>query len=470
MQVSVPILNGVYTDNASDFRVEYPRNLIPVLQGSGISKGYFRPADGIVFAGSGPGVDRGGIEWNGVHYRVMGTQLVSISASNVVTVLGTLGGSGQVTLDYSFDYLAIASSNQLWLYKPGEGLNQNVDPDLGIVIDMVWVDGYFMTTDGRYLIVTELNDPFSVNPLKYGSSEADPDPIVALLKVRNEVYALNRHTIEAFQNVGGTLFPFQRVTGAQVQRGTIGTNSCCVFSESIAFLGGGRNEPPAVWFVNGGNSEKISSREVDQILETYSESVLSQVLLEARVDKGYKHLYIHLPDRTLVFDAAATAMSQEQTWFTLSNGTAEEFSQYRAKNLVWVNDRWIVGDPQSSRFGYLTDKTSEHWGEIVRWSFGTIILYAQNKGGVFHDLELVPISGNTTFGANPSIWLSYTEDGQTWSQERVASAGKTGNRAKRIVWFRQGRMRQWRGYRFRGTSDAHISFARLDANIEPLSV
>lgn len=470
MQVSVPILNGIYTDNASDFRVEYPRNLIPVLQSSGISKGYFRPADGIVAAGSGPGVDRGGIEWNGVHYRVMGTQLVSISAFNAVTVIGTVGGSGQVTLDYSFDYLAIASSNQLWLYKPGEGLNQNVDPDLGNVIDMVWVDGYFMTTDGQYLVVTELGDPFSVNPLKYGSSEADPDPIVALLKVRNEVYALNRHTIEAFQNVGGSLFPFQRIEGAQVQRGAIGTNACCLFMESIAFVGGGRNEAPAVWFVTGGNSEKISTREVDQILETYSESVLSQILLEAKVDKGYRHLYIHLPDRTLVFDGVATALSKEPVWFVLSSGTAEAFTQYRAKNMVWVGDKWYVGDPQSSNFGYFTDQISSHWNQIVRWGFGTTILYAQNKGGIFYDLELVPISGNATFGADPSIWLSYTEDGQTWSQERVASAGKTGNRAKRIVWFQQGRMRQWRGYRFRGTSDAHISFARLDANIEPLSV
>jgi hypothetical protein len=30
--------------------------------------------------------------------------------------------------------------------------------------------------------------------------------VKALLKVRNEVYALNRHTIEAFDNVGGSGF------------------------------------------------------------------------------------------------------------------------------------------------------------------------------------------------------------------------------------------------------------------------
>jgi hypothetical protein len=86
-------------------------------------------------------------------------------------------------------------------------LTQNTDPDLGTVLDVVWVDGYWMTTDGEFLVVTDLTNPLAVDPFKYGSSEVDPDPVKALLKVRNEVYALNRHTIEAFDNVGGCGLP-----------------------------------------------------------------------------------------------------------------------------------------------------------------------------------------------------------------------------------------------------------------------
>jgi hypothetical protein len=36
------------------------------------------------------------------------------------------------------------------------------------------------------------------------------------------------------------------------------------------------------------------------------------------------------------------------------------------------------------------------------------------------------------------------------------------------VWFQQGHMRNWRIQRFRGSSDAHISIARLEAQLEPL--
>ena len=80
--MNIPIVNGIYTDKNSDFRVSYPKNLIPIPERQGISEGYLRPGEGITaFTGSGPGIDRGGINWNGVCYRVMGSQLVSIMPS-----------------------------------------------------------------------------------------------------------------------------------------------------------------------------------------------------------------------------------------------------------------------------------------------------------------------------------------------------------------------------------------------------
>jgi len=72
--MQIPIVNGIYTDEVADFRTSYPKNLIPVPKQQGISTGYLRPADGIVEFGTGPGIDRGGINWNGVYYRVRGSK------------------------------------------------------------------------------------------------------------------------------------------------------------------------------------------------------------------------------------------------------------------------------------------------------------------------------------------------------------------------------------------------------------
>jgi hypothetical protein len=469
--MQIPILNGIYTDNGPDLRTSYPVNMVPVPKQSGISNGFLRPGDGIVANGSGPGVDRGGVNWRDSLYRVMGTKLVEISSNGTVTVLGDVGGpvNTLVTFDYSFDLLAIASGGRLYYWDPlASTLTQNTDPDLGVVLDVVWVDGYFMTTDGEFLVVTELSNPLQVNPLKYGSSEVDPDPVVALLKLRNEIYALNRNTIEVFDNIGAEFFPFNRIDGAQIQKGVIGTFACCVYMEQIAFLGSGRNEAPSIYMGAAATAQKISTQEIDELLLNYTEAQLALVKMEARNDKAHQHLYVHLPDRTLVYDGAASQVLGEAVWFTLTT-TVVGFSQYRARNLVWAYDKWLVGDPQSSNIGYLVDTIGTHWGQKVRWEFGTLIVYNEGNGALFHELELVSLTGRVALGVDPQISTSYSLDGLSWSQDRFIRAGIIGNTKKRLAWFQQGNMRNWRIQRFRGDSDSHIAFARLEAQIEGLA-
>lgn len=467
--MQIPILSGIYTDLLANIRTAYPVNLIPTPKGSGISNEYLRPADGIVQYGTGPGPDRGGILWNGVLYRVMGTKLVSIAADGTVVEHGIVGGPTDeyVTMDYSFDRLAIVSGKKLYYFSPGS-LVQVTDPDLGQVLDMIWIDGYFMTTDGQSLIVTELSDPLAVNPLKYGSSEVDPDPVIALLKLRDEAYALNRYTIEVFDNVGGQFFPFARIDGAQIEKGCIGTFACCVFNSQIAFLGSGRNEAPGIYLGANATTQKISSQEIDLLLLNYTEAELSNVKLEARNDKAHQHLYVHLPDRTIVFDGQASTELQTLVWFTLTSST-QGFQKYLARNFVWAYNNWTVGHPDNGSLGYATQLVGTQWGQKVRWEFSTIIVYNESRGAVFHQMELVSVTGRVAVGTNPQISTSYSKDGLTWSQPRFVNVGSTGATEKRIVWFQMGNMRNWRIQRFEGDSDAHISVARLEAQIEPLA-
>ena len=463
--MQIPIVSGIYADSGPDFRTSYPVNMMPVPKVQGISEGYLRPHPGIVSNGSRDGACRGGVNWDGVLYRVMGSQLVRVAEDGTTTAIGSVGGSGDVSFAYSFDYLAVASGGNLWLYN-GLSLTQVTDTDLGVALDVIWVDGYFMTTDGTSLVVTELNDPFSVNPLKYGSSEIDPDPVKSLLKLRNEVYALNRYTIEVFTNVGGGNFPFQRVEGAAIPRGCVGTHARALFADGIAFIGSAKDESPSIHIGNNGASVRIATNEIDTILGEYTEAELSLARLEARGDKAYRQLYVYLPWHTLVYDVAATAAIQQPVWFHLSTSLTGS-GPWDACSLVWCYNRWNVA--RTGQLGYLSDTVSTHWGEKVAWSFGTPIIYNESRGAIFHQIELVALTGRTEFGDDPIIGTQYSLDGVTWSQEKTIKAGKSGERQKRLVWLQQGTMQNWRTQRFIGTSDAHLSFARLEAQIEPLA-
>lgn len=465
--MQIPILSGVFTDGSADFRTSYPVNLIPVPKEQGISGGYLRPAEGLESFVETTGVCRGSVNWQEKAYFVTGNKLIRVDQNGDLTEIDTIADDGKpVAFAFSFDRLGIASAGKLY-YLRNDIVSQVTDEDLGSVIDVVYLDGYFVSTDGEFIIVTELNDPTSVNPLKYGSSEIDPDPVMGLLINRNELYAPNRYTIEVFTNVGGEFFPFARITGAHIQKGAVGRDAFCVFNDAIAFVGSGRDEAPAVYMGENAQTVKISTREIDQVLSAYPEAQLSQVFLETRTEKGHKFLYVHLPDRTLVYDSAATIAMQQPVWFTLCS-SAVDFAQYRARHFLWIYNRWLFGDPTLPLIGSMTDKRSDHFGSPVRWEFGTMIAFADTGGAIVHELELISLTGRVEHGKSPMIGASYTHDGMTWSQERFSRVGKVGDRMKRIVWLQQGAFDKWRAYRFRGSSDAFMSFARLEAKTEAM--
>lgn len=453
-----PIISGVYSDIGAEWRQKYPVNMVPVPVPTGISDGYLRPAEGIVKQGDGFGTSRGGIVWNGKLYRVLGSSFCEIDRDGVAAVIGNVGTGGAVQMAYSFDHLAIAAGGSLWLYG-GEDLLKVTDPDLGTAKSVVWVDGYFMTTDGEFLVVTELNDPFAVNPLKYGSSEADPDPVVGLLKLRNEVYAINRNTIEVFSNVGGTGFPFARSEGAQVQRGGLSASACCVFQDAIAFIGGARNEGISIYLAGNGQSQRIATREIDLILGEYTEAELAGAKLSDRVYNGHAHLMVSLPRHTMVYDAAASQLLQRAVWFQLSS-SMDGNGPWLADSVVRAYDKWTVAHSVNGDTGYLTTDTLDHWGATVAWEFTLPVLYAEGRSAVIHTLELIALSGRD----NGTVGTQYSFDGRDWSNPRWIPAT---TRTSRMQWRGQGLIRSWRVQRFFGS--CNVAPTRVEATVEGMA-
>lgn len=468
--MQVPILQGIYTNQQADFRVSYPINREPEIVTQGISKGYLRCAPGITRYGSaiGPGPDRASIVWAGQHLRVMGSSLTRVSPDGQIAILGDVGAEGGARFEPGFGRLGIASGSSLY-YWDGSSLTRVSDPDLGAVVDAVWVDGYWMTTDGEYLVVTELNDPTAVDPLKYGSSEADPDPVLGLIKVHNEIYAANRYTIENFQNRGGTGFPFVRNVGAMIQKGIVGTRAKAAFIQTFAFVGGGKDEEISVYLAGGGQAVSISTPEIDRLLNAVPADMQPSISMEARKAYDEDRLYIHLPyGRTLVYYHRASQRNGEPVWSILAAGTAAE-KPWPLRNLTLVGGTWI-GGTADGRLGYLDENVETQFGEVCAWQFDTGLLYNEGRGAIIKSVELVGLPGRAPFGDTPTVFMSYSFDGETWSQERPISMGRAGQRSKRVQWRPMFRMSNVAGLRFRGANTGAASWARLEVELEGLAV
>lgn len=464
----IPILSGVYATAAGDFRCAYPVNLEPVVVTTGLSKGFLRAVPGATLLVSIPGkADRGALEWNDICYRVVGDRLISVSKSGVVADLGFIAGSLPVSMDRSFDQLAIAGGENLY-YWDGTTLSQVTDPDLGPVIDMLWIDGYFMTTDGESIVVTELSDPYSVDPLKYGSSEVDPDPVTGLIEVRGEVYACNRYTIENFQNIGGSGFPFTRNPGGMIQKGVVGTHAKAPFLETFGFVGSGRNESLSVYLAGPGQALSIATPEIDKILSELTVSEQAAIELEARIDASEQRLLVHLPSRTLVYYHQASKAAESAVWSIMAAGVQAD-EAYPLRHLALCYGRWIGGDAQG-RIGFLDETVETLFGDVTGWKFETDFTFNAGRGGIIKSVELFGLPGLAPFGENPTVFMSMTFDGQTWGQERAISMGSFGERRKRVQWRPKTRFSNRVGFRFRGASTAIASWARLDAEFEGLAV
>jgi hypothetical protein len=460
----ISILKGIYTDEKVNFLASYPVNMDPIIGENGISKGYLRTSAGIVTVASGLGADRGAMVWDNFLFRVMGTKLYSIVANTPVE-LGTVGGAGPVSMDYSFDRLAIASAGVLY-YWNGVTLDPVTDPDIGTVLDVVYIDGYYMTTDGENLVVTELNDPFAVNPIKYGSSEAQPDPVVGLMVVRDEVYAVNTNTIENFQNVGGTGFPFQANPAGLIPKGAVGTHAMAYFLDTFAFVGSGRGEALSVYIAGEGSTTNISTPTIDAMIA--ADGAQTQIEVEAIQERGEQKLLIHLQDRTLVYYHQATRAAETPVW-TILRGGVQADQPYPGRHFVYSSSAWYCGS-QAGEIGYLDDVVKTQFGDETGCQFDTAFLFNEGRGAILKVVELVGLPGRTATTSSPTAMLSWTVDGQTYSQERAVSIGNQGQRNKRMQWRPKVRFPNYLGMRFRLPSSAIVSFARLDVEAEPLNV
>jgi hypothetical protein len=459
----LPMISGVTADSTAEFGTSYPRNLEIVAVDNAYRKAQFRATSGALPFTTVPNIDRGGINWNGELYRVMGTSLVHVASSGTVTTLGDVGGSGPVTMDIAFGHIAIRSSDQLY-YWDGTTLTHVTDTDLGPVVDMLWIDGYTMTTDGTSIIVTELSDPTSVLPLKYGSAEEDPDMVTGLIKARDEAYALGQYTIQVFQNVGGNGFPFQTVKGASIPVGCVGPTAKCLYADSFAFVGSARNEAVGVYLAGSGSATRISSRAIDDELAKVADP--TTIILENRTSRAERRLFVHLPDKSLVFLMNATKILGEPVWYVAQSGIAKP---YRLRHAVEAYGKTYVGDTESAQLGELTDTVSTHFGEAAEWGFDVGLLYNQAKGGIVHSIELVGLPGRAPQGVEGTAWLSMTRDGQNFSIERGIPMGKRGHTSIRLQWRPRTNFRNWIGFRFRGNSAAMPGFAACEADVSPLA-
>ena len=460
----ITFLKGDKVGSETDYRDSLPINMTGIARPLMGADGYMLETPGLTAFGTAIGVDRGA-NWNerfNQHYRVSGNEFISVSQSGNITSLGSILGSFQCSMPYSFETQGIVGDGKFYLYDPVNGYRQVTDPDVRIPIDGVWIDGYYCLTDGEFLYHTEIvaGTPIedSIQPLALATAEFSPDATVGVGRTTdNKWIAFNRYTIEFFQNVGGDTFAFSRVNGRSVSVGLVSTHAKCMVGDTWFFVGGGKNESISVYALGGGNAQKVASREVEKLLSGYADSELAYMTMEEREFDGYAYVILHLPTKTVMLNLTlAEKVGFDNAWSLLTTGT--NGFQWRARNGIYDPriGSWIYGDKSSANMGRLDSDSAEQYGEIQEWYLNTPFLNIETAS--IDELEIQTIPGFTTT-SDATVFISITYDGVIYSQERTIEYGLPGQYGSRFIGRRLGYVSDWFAIRLRGATRSRMVFS-----------
>jgi len=176
--MKLPLIKGTRVDADAEWRDVLPTNMVGFVQTVGSWSGYLRTADGLSQFATGNGIDRGGI-WSDrfrKHFRVSGDKFVEVDQFGAVIELSAtvIPGSNQVQLDNSFNSVAFVANGDYWRWDGFALTNVSKPAGSEDFIDLCWIDGYYIFTDGENLWNTTLADEAAFNPNERAGSDFAP--------------------------------------------------------------------------------------------------------------------------------------------------------------------------------------------------------------------------------------------------------------------------------------------------------
>ena len=465
----LPLVKGSKISDQAEWRDALPVNVTAFAQEVDGDPGFIRTLDGMEQYGTGLGTDRGGI-WSArftVHLRISGQSLIEIDQlGNVINVGGatSISGSAQVQFASSFNSVAFVANGEYYRYVPTTGTLSLIAKPVGAGLynDICFIDGYYILSDEENLWSTEIADETTISSIAYAGSDFAPDEIVGIGKATdNKLIAFNRYTTERFYNNAGPQFPFARIPSAAIPIGIVGPKAKVNVGDGAWAIFGGSKEFSPTFYMLTNSYQKISTKEIDSVIDGYSDYELENIIIEFRDTRDQRLVICHLPRDVLVYDLTFSQVVGQNIWYQWKsdNGPWRSINGvYDPRNVDNSASAWIYGDKKDSRIGKLAPALCTQYGEALEWSVKTPIV---RVGGVVKAMELQSAPGHST-AKSPKVFISTTKDGVLFGPEVLISSGASGEYQKRIIALQLGDYPNWFGLRIRGFSKSVTSLAACE--------
>jgi hypothetical protein len=473
--MKTPILGSTYVArsvNAADARMV---NLFPeIVPEAGKEPAFLMRAPGLRLLATLPAATtvRGLWTLGNYMYAVCGTTLYKLDSAYAITALGTIAGSGPVSMSDNGTQIFIAANGPSYIYNAStDTFAQIADPDFPGAVTVGYLDGYFVFNEpnSQKIWITSLLDGSQVDPLDFASAEGSPDGVVGLIVDHREVWVFGTNSVEVWYDAGTADFPLQRIQGAFNEIGCAAAYSITKMDSGVFWLGKDARGQGMVYRANGYTGQRISTHAVEWHIQQYGD--LSNTIGYTYQQDGHSFYVLIFPsaNTTWVYDVATNSWHERASWL---NGS---YIRHRSNCQVAFNNEIIVGDFENGKlYAFDLDVYADD-GAIQRWLRAWRALpTGQNNlhRSAHHTLQLDCETGiglNLGQGSSPEVMLRWSDDGgHTWSNEHWRSMGRIGEYGYRTIWRRLGMTTKIRDrvYEVSGTDPVKIAImgAELDAS------
>jgi hypothetical protein len=435
-------------------------------------------------------------------FAVSGSELYQIDTNWNSTLIGSVSGTGPVSMTDNGTQLFIAANGPSYIYNTATNVFGAItDPDFPGAVTVGYIDGYFVFNEpnSQRIWVTQLLDGTSIDPLDFASAEGSPDGVVGLIVDHREVWLFGTNSVEVWYDAGAADFPLQRIQGAFNEIGCAAPYSIAKLDNGLFWLGSDARGRGIVYRANGYTGQRISTHAVEWQIQQYGN--LSDAIGYTYQQDGHAFYVLIFPqaNTTWVFDVSTGAWHERAGW---NNGS---FTRHRSNCQVNFGDEIVVGDFENGNIYAFDQDVYADNGSIQRWLRSWRALpTGQNtlKRTAHHTLQLDCESGVglngidpfdpeppiddtldlnfvlqqyevyetpvTTVGVNPKVMLRWSDDGgHTWSNEHWAEMGRIGEYGHRVFWRRLGMTLKLRDrvYEISGTDPVKIAIMGAELNI-----
>lgn len=379
--------------------------------------------------------------FDGTLYAVSGGTLYSIDSDHIATPLGgVIGGSSVVSMDDNGSEIVVVNGTSGYIWDSTSGFRIISDADFNAANTVAHIDQFFLFDNAGTgeIFRSDLLDGTSYDAAAFATAESKSDDVLAVRNHKNILYALGGKTIEPMANTKAANFPFQRIEGALINRGIIGSFGITDEDEALHFIGDDR-----VAYRYSGSLKRASTHAIEGEWQRYG--TVTDVIAFSMTFAGHKWVYFTFPteSRTFGYDLSTRLWHERKSHDRMRN----DLGRWRVNCVATAYNRTYVGDVFSGKVGYLDADTYTEFGDQIIGELVSPPLFDRNGRRMsmpWFELDIETGVGLTSGqGSDPQIMMSISDNGghSFEPQEIWRSMGKLGEYATpayQLRWDRLG--------------------------------